>query len=98
MCLRAGECEKQCNECAGPGVAIRVQQLAPGFVQQVQMRDDRCIARGKCWVKRCKAWSVLLYIVVVYAVYIAVLFQLHVLVRAWIVRSVGAIKLLMTFR
>jgi DnaJ-class molecular chaperone len=58
MCLRAGECEKQCNECAGPGVAIRVQQLAPGFVQQVQMRDDRCIARGKCWVKRCKAWYV----------------------------------------
>ncbi|CAM9870467.1 unnamed protein product, partial [Chrysoparadoxa australica] len=55
MCMRAGECEKQCPECAGPGVMIRTQQLAPGFVQQVQVRDDKCIARGKCWNRNCKA-------------------------------------------
>ncbi|CAN0203594.1 unnamed protein product, partial [Phaeothamnion confervicola] len=55
MCVQASECEKKCPECAGPGVAVRVQQLAPGFVQQVQMRDDKCIARGKCWNRKCKA-------------------------------------------
>ncbi|KAG5190573.1 heat shock protein 40 [Tribonema minus] len=55
MCLRAAECEKRCPECMGPGVAMRTQKIAPGFVQQIQMRDDRCVARGKCWNKRCTA-------------------------------------------
>lgn len=53
--MRASECEKNCPECAGPGVAIQTHKIAPGFVQQMQMRDDRCIARGKCWNKRCSA-------------------------------------------
>jgi DnaJ-class molecular chaperone len=55
VCVRASECETKCQECAGQGIAVKMQQLGPGFVQQVQMRDDRCIARGKCWNKRCKA-------------------------------------------
>jgi DnaJ-class molecular chaperone len=32
-----------------------MQQLAPGFVQQVQQHDDRCIAPGKMWRPNCKA-------------------------------------------
>jgi DnaJ-class molecular chaperone len=46
---------KKADDCQGPGVRVRVQQLAPGFVQQVQQRDDRCVARGKMWKKDCKA-------------------------------------------
>jgi DnaJ-class molecular chaperone len=32
-----------------------MQQLAPGFVQQVQQRDDRCVAPGKQWRSDCSA-------------------------------------------
>mmetsp|Transcript_20775 Transcript_20775/g.30762 ORF Transcript_20775/g.30762 Transcript_20775/m.30762 type:complete len:369 (+) Transcript_20775:78-1184(+) len=55
MCMRSSECEKTCKECVGPGVAMRTQQIAPGFVQQMQTRDERCISRGKCWKKNCAA-------------------------------------------
>ncbi|KAG5180243.1 hypothetical protein JKP88DRAFT_200457 [Tribonema minus] len=55
MCLRAGECETKCPECHGPGLAVRTQRLGPGFVQQMQVRDDRCVARGRCWNRRCAA-------------------------------------------
>jgi len=43
------------NECAGPGVKIVRQQIAPGFVQQVQMEEPKCTARGKSWRPNCKA-------------------------------------------
>jgi len=55
MCLNHKECMSKCPDCHGPGVRIKQQQLAPGFVQQVQQRDDKCVARGKCWKPRCKA-------------------------------------------
>jgi DnaJ-class molecular chaperone len=45
---------KPAQECQGPGVRVKMQQLAPGFVQQVQQRDDRCVARGKMWRPNCK--------------------------------------------
>lgn len=54
LCLNWEMCMKTNPECSGPGVRVVRQQLAPGFVQQVQQRDDRCIARGKMWHKNCK--------------------------------------------
>jgi hypothetical protein len=39
----------------GPGIKVRMQQLAPGFVQQVQVSDSSCVARGKSWKTGCKA-------------------------------------------
>lgn len=55
MCINHGQCTKACSDCQGPGISMRHQQLAPGFVQQIQVRDDKCIAFGKCWKKDCKA-------------------------------------------
>merc|ERR1712228_255694 len=40
--------------CQGPGTKVRMQQIAPGFVQQIQTRDDRCVARGKMWKPNCR--------------------------------------------
>jgi DnaJ-class molecular chaperone len=54
LCLNWEMCTKANQECSGPGVRVIRQQLAPGFVQQVQQRDDRCIARGKMWQNNCK--------------------------------------------
>lgn len=54
LCLNWKECMKPAQECQGPGVRVKMQQLAPGFVQQVQQRDDRCVARGKMWRPNCK--------------------------------------------
>jgi DnaJ-class molecular chaperone len=45
---------KDAQECQGPGVRVRMQQLAPGFVQQVQQRDERCISQGKMWRPDCR--------------------------------------------
>lgn len=55
LCKNWEDCVKQDNECSGPGIKIARQQLAPGFVQQVQMSDPKCIARGKSWRPNCKA-------------------------------------------
>ena len=54
LCLNWEMCMKNNQECSGPGVRVVRQQLAPGFVQQVQQRDERCIARGKMWHSNCK--------------------------------------------
>ena len=54
LCMNWEMCMKTSNDCSGPGVRLVRQQLAPGFVQQVQQRDERCIARGKMWQKGCK--------------------------------------------
>lgn len=53
LCLKWEMCMKNAPECQGPGVKVRRQQIAPGFVQQVQQRDDRCVARGKMWHPNC---------------------------------------------
>lgn len=55
MCLNWKECTKKSQDCQGPGIKVRTQQLAPGFVQQVQVRDDKCTGRGEMWRKDCKA-------------------------------------------
>jgi DnaJ-class molecular chaperone len=55
MCTEAASCQTNKQECAGPGVAMRMHQLAPGFVQQVQMQEPTCVARGKAWKSNCKA-------------------------------------------
>ena len=54
MCSEASSCEKKDNKCHGPGISVRQQQLAPGFVQNVQVRDESCVARGKSWKNNCK--------------------------------------------
>ena len=55
LCVEINSCMKNNNGCQGPGIGVRQQQLAPGFVQQVQVRDENCIARGKAWRSNCKA-------------------------------------------
>ena len=54
LCTEAASCQKNSQYCQGPGVAVRMQQLAPGFVQQVQQHDASCVARGKAWKSPCK--------------------------------------------
>merc|ERR1711937_881844 len=54
LCMKWEMCMKNAPECQGPGVKVMRQQIAPGFVQQVQQRDERCIARGKMWYENCK--------------------------------------------
>lgn len=55
LCKNWEDCMRNDNECVGPGVKVARQQIAPGFVQQVQMEDPRCISRGKSWRSNCKA-------------------------------------------
>jgi len=50
--LAAGEenksrSETHCAECQGTGVTIKLRQLGPGFVQQVQAKCASCGGRGK---------------------------------------------------
>lgn len=54
LCVNWRECMKSHKECQGPGVKVRMQQIAPGFVQQIQQQDDRCISRGKMWKPNCR--------------------------------------------
>jgi len=54
LCVNWQECMRNNQECQGPGVKMRMQQLAPGFVQQVQSRDERCVSRGKMWRSNCR--------------------------------------------
>ena len=54
LCVNWQECMKANQECQGPGIKVRMQQIAPGFVQQVQQRDERCIGRGKMWSSNCR--------------------------------------------
>jgi DnaJ-class molecular chaperone len=55
LCVNWQECTKNAKDCQGPGVRVRMQQLAPGFVQQIQQRDESCISHGKMWSPNCKA-------------------------------------------
>jgi len=55
LCINHDQCTKACQDCAAPGLRIKKQQLAPGFVQQVQTHDAACVAQGKCWRAGCKA-------------------------------------------
>ncbi|GMI26872.1 hypothetical protein TeGR_g14257, partial [Tetraparma gracilis] len=55
LCSSWRECTKKSQDCQAPGIKLRTQQLAPGFHQQVQVRDDSCIGRGEMWRPGCKA-------------------------------------------
>ena len=55
VCSNFRVCQRDCPECHGPGFGMRQQQLAPGFVQNIRISDDRCVDRGKCGVSRCRA-------------------------------------------
>lgn len=55
LCSRWDECEIDDSECSGPGVRTKTQRIGPGFMQQFQQQDDRCIARGKRYNPRCSA-------------------------------------------
>lgn len=55
LCLQWEMCMKAAPECQGPGIRVHRQQIAPGFVQQVQQADARCVAHGKMWKDGCKA-------------------------------------------
>lgn len=41
LCLQWEMCMSNAPDCQGPGIRVRRQQIAPGFVQQVQQRDPR---------------------------------------------------------
>jgi DnaJ-class molecular chaperone len=53
MCFKWEMCMKNNQECSAPGIRVKRQQIAPGFVQQVQQRDERCVAPGKMWLSNC---------------------------------------------
>lgn len=53
LCLKWEMCMKAAQDCQGPGIRVRRQQIAPGFVQQVQQHDARCVAPGKMWQDNC---------------------------------------------
>jgi len=55
LCRNWEDCMKPDRECTGPGIKIMRQQIAPGFVQQVQASAPQCVARGKSWRSNCKA-------------------------------------------
>jgi len=54
LCVHWEECMKNNDSCHGPGLMVRMQQIAPGFVQQIQTRDERCVSRGKMWKPNCR--------------------------------------------
>ncbi|KAJ9076160.1 DnaJ- protein scj1 [Entomophthora muscae] len=48
---------KKCNKCSGRGIVVKLQQLAPGFVQQVQTTCDACGGKGKIVTSTCTTCS-----------------------------------------
>jgi DnaJ-class molecular chaperone len=40
LCVEHASCQRTCKDCQAPGIKVRVQQLAPGFVQQVQVSNN----------------------------------------------------------
>lgn len=43
----------KCNQCGGQGMIIQRQQIAPGFVQQVQRPCPKCGGKGRIITKQC---------------------------------------------
>ncbi|KAI9297200.1 hypothetical protein K502DRAFT_119466 [Neoconidiobolus thromboides FSU 785] len=44
---------KKCDACQGRGIRIITQQIAPGFIQQVQTTCDKCNGKGKVIKAKC---------------------------------------------
>lgn len=55
LCTNWEECVRKDQGCSGPGIKIVRQQIAPGFVQQVEQAAPQCVSRGKAWRSNCKA-------------------------------------------
>jgi DnaJ-class molecular chaperone len=55
LCMHWEMCMKAAPDCHGPGLRMVRQQLAPGFIQQFEQPDPRCVAQGKTWKENCKA-------------------------------------------
>jgi len=55
LCKNWEDCVRKDSTCSGPGVKVVRQQLAPGFVQQVETSAPQCVSRGKSWRSNCKA-------------------------------------------
>eukprot|EP00299_Pterocystis_sp_00344_P016502 c8280_g1_i1.p1 GENE.c8280_g1_i1~~c8280_g1_i1.p1 ORF type:complete len:356 (-),score=95.54 c8280_g1_i1:189-1256(-) len=55
VCMKWADCQTKCPDCSGPGMRTKTQRLGPGFIQQIQSQDDKCIAKGKCWEEKCSS-------------------------------------------
>lgn len=55
LCSNWEECMRKDQSCSGPGIKVIRQQIAPGFVQQVETSAPQCVSRGKAWRSNCKA-------------------------------------------
>jgi len=55
LCPRVDECEISDGGCIRAGVRKTTRRIGPGFVQQIEDNDSRCVARGKRYKERCQA-------------------------------------------
>jgi len=55
LCSRVDECEINDDGCSRAGIRKSTRRIGPGFVQQIEDNDSRCVARGKRYKERCKA-------------------------------------------
>jgi len=55
LCQRVDECEINDDGCARAGIRKSTRRIGPGFVQQIEDNDSRCVARGKRYREKCKA-------------------------------------------
>jgi len=55
LCQRVDECEISDGGCIRAGVRKTTRRIGPGFVQQIEDNDSRCVARGKRYKERCQA-------------------------------------------
>lgn len=50
MCIGRGarqDAIQTCTSCRGTGVRVQLQQLLPGFVQQIQTQCSDCLGQGE---------------------------------------------------
>jgi len=55
LCPRVDECEINDDGCSRAGIRKTTRRIGPGFVQQMEENDNRCVARGKRYKENCRA-------------------------------------------
>jgi len=55
LCQRVDECEINDDGCARAGIRKSSRRIGPGFLQQIEENDSRCVARGKRYKEKCRA-------------------------------------------
>jgi len=55
LCPLVDECEISDSGCARAGIRKVTRRIGPGFVQQMEESDARCVARGKRYKESCHA-------------------------------------------